>query len=62
MIQGFNLEGQHAISMIGVKLVMGDLPTSSIFNVIDAKMSSKLRSGSHGFMNTGLSLPLSIII
>ena len=30
MIQGFNLEGQRAIGMIRVELVMGDLSTSSI--------------------------------
>jgi len=42
MIQGFNLEGQCAISMICVTLVMGDLSTSSIFHVIHAKMSYKL--------------------
>ena len=37
MIQGFNLEGQRAISMIRVELIMKDLTTSSIFHVIDAK-------------------------
>jgi len=47
MIQEFNLEGQRAIGMIHVKLVMGDLSTSSIFHVIDA---------SHGSMSMGLSL------
>jgi len=42
MIQGFNLEGQHAIDMIRVKLVMGDLSTSPSFHVIDTKTSYKL--------------------
>jgi len=45
MIQGFNLEGQCAIGMICVELVMDDLPTSSIFHVIDAKTSYKLLLG-----------------
>jgi len=45
MIQGFNLEGQRAIGMIRVKLIVGDLSTSSIFYVIDAKTSYKLLFG-----------------
>jgi len=45
MIQGFNLKGQLPIGMIRVKLVMGDLSTSSIFHVIDAKKSYKLLLG-----------------
>ena len=45
MIQGFNLEGQCAIGMIRVKLIVGDLSTSSIFYVIDAKTSYKLLFG-----------------
>ena len=42
VIQGFNLEGQHAIGMIHVKLEMGNLSTSSIFHVIDTKTSCRL--------------------
>ena len=42
MIQGFNLEGQDAIGMIRVTLMMDDLPTSFIFHVIDAKTSYEL--------------------
>ena len=42
MIQGFNLEGQRAIGIIRVKLVIGDLSTSSIFHVIKVKTSYKL--------------------
>jgi len=45
MIQGFNLEGQHANGMIRVELLMGDLSTSSIFHVIDTKTSYKLLLG-----------------
>ena len=41
MIQGFNIKGQQAIGIIRVKLVMGDLLTSSIFYVIDSKTSYK---------------------
>jgi len=44
MIHGFNLEGWRAIGMIRVKLVMGNLSTSSIFHVI-AKTSYKLLLG-----------------
>jgi len=60
MIQGFNLEGQRVIGMIRVKLVMGDLSTSSIFHVIDARRPTSCCSGGHGSMSMGLSLPLSI--
>jgi len=42
MIQGLNIEGLRAISMIRIKLVIGDLSTSSIFHIIDAKTSYKL--------------------
>jgi len=42
MIQGFNLEGQRAIGMIRVELIMEDLMTSSIFHVIDARTSYRL--------------------
>ena len=45
MIQGFNLEGQRAIDMIRVELIMGDLTTSSIFHIIDAKTSYRLLLG-----------------
>jgi len=42
MIQGFNLKGQRTIGMISVKLVIRNLSTSSIYHVIDAKISYKL--------------------
>ena len=45
MIQGFNLEGQRAIGMIRIELTMGDLSTSSIFDVIDARTSYRLLLG-----------------
>jgi len=45
MIQGFNLEGQCAIGIIRIELIMGDLSTSSIFHVIDAKTSYRLLLG-----------------
>jgi len=45
MTQGFKREGQRAIGMIRVKLLMGDLSTSSIFHAIDDKMSYKLLLG-----------------
>ena len=45
MIQGFNLEGQRAIGMIRIELIIGDLTTSSIFHVIDAKTSYRLLLG-----------------
>jgi len=45
MIQGFNLEGQRAIGMIRIELTMGDLSTSSIFHVIDSKISYRLLLG-----------------
>jgi len=60
MIQGLNLEGQCAISMIRIKLVMDDLSTFSIFHVIDAKAFINYCLGGHGSVNTGLLLPLSI--
>jgi len=45
IIQVFNLEGQRAIGMIRVKLVIGDLSMSSIFHVIDIRTSYKLLLG-----------------
>jgi len=39
MINGFNLGRQCAIGMICVALTIGDLSTSLIFHVIDAKTS-----------------------
>jgi len=45
MMQGFNLESQCAIGMIRVELIMGDLTTSSILYVIDAKTSYRLLLG-----------------
>jgi len=45
MIQGFNLEEQRAIDMIRVEVIMGDLMTSSIFHVIDARTSYRLLLG-----------------
>jgi len=45
MIQGFDLQGQRAISMICVEQIIRDLMTSSIFHVIDAKTSYKLLLG-----------------
>jgi len=45
MIQGFNLEGQRAIIMIRNKLIVGDLSTSSIFYIINAKTSECLLLG-----------------
>jgi len=45
MIQGFNLEAQHAIGMIHIELIIGDLSTSSIFHVIDVKISYSLLLG-----------------
>jgi len=45
MIKGFNLESQCAIDMIRIELIMGELSTSSIFHVIDAKTSYRLLLG-----------------
>jgi len=45
VIQGFSLESQHAIGMICLEITMGDLSTSSIFQVIDSKTSYKLLLG-----------------
>jgi len=58
--QGFNLECERAIGIIRIKLVIGDLSTSSMFHVIDAKTSYKLLLSGHGSMNKGLLCPLSI--
>jgi len=45
MIQAFNLEGKRVIGMIRIELIMGDLSTSSIFHVINAKTSYRLLFG-----------------
>ncbi|XP_074308174.1 uncharacterized protein LOC141643048 [Silene latifolia] len=39
MIQGFNLGGQKAIGMIRVEISMGDMLSTTLFQVIDAKTS-----------------------
>jgi len=59
MIQGFNLEGQRAIGMISIELIMRDLLTSSIFHVIDARTFYRLLLGQpwlheHGVMASTL--------
>ena len=41
VIQGFNLESQCVIGMIGLELTMGGLSTFSIFHIIDSKTSYK---------------------
>jgi len=58
MIKKFNLQGEHAIGMIRVELIMGDTSTFSIFHVIDTKTSYKLLLGRHDFTNMELWLPL----
>ncbi|XP_074266017.1 uncharacterized protein LOC141588475 [Silene latifolia] len=45
MIQGFNLGGQKAIGMISVEISMGDMLSTTLFQVIDAKTSYKLLLG-----------------
>ncbi|KAL2906871.1 Exodeoxyribonuclease I, partial [Bienertia sinuspersici] len=45
MIQGFNLGGQRAIGMIRVSLTIGEMTSTTIFHVIDAKTSYKLLLG-----------------
>ncbi|XP_074271002.1 uncharacterized protein LOC141594921 [Silene latifolia] len=45
MIQGFNLGGQKAIGMIRVEISMGDMLSTTLFQVIDAKTSYKLLLG-----------------
>ncbi|XP_022875800.1 uncharacterized protein LOC111394274 [Olea europaea var. sylvestris] len=42
MIQGFNQKGQRAIGMIRLKLQIGELISSALFHVIDAKTSYEL--------------------
>ena len=54
MIQGFNLEGQRAIGMICIGLIMGDLSTSSIFHVIDDRTSYRLLLGRPCFHKHGV--------
>jgi len=59
IIQGFNLEGQCAIGMIRVELIVADLTTSSIFHIIDAKTSYRLLLGwpwlhEHGIVDSTL--------
>lgn len=45
MIQGFNQKGQRDISMIRLKLQIGELISSALFHVIDTKTSYKLLFG-----------------
>ncbi|CAL2246944.1 unnamed protein product [Prunus armeniaca] len=48
MIQGFNQRRQRAMGMIRIELVIGDLKSNTLFNVIDAKTSYNLLLGRPG--------------
>ena len=45
VIQGFNQGGQHAIGMIHLKLVIGELASNVLFHVIDAKTTYNMLLG-----------------
>ncbi|KAM1794418.1 hypothetical protein ACFX11_034897 [Malus domestica] len=45
LIQGFNQGGQRAMGMIRVKMNIGELKSSTIFHVIDARTSYSLLLG-----------------
>ncbi|KAM2710425.1 hypothetical protein EV2_047994 [Malus domestica] len=45
LIQGFNQGGQRAMSMIRVEMTIGELKSSTIFHVIDARTSYSLLLG-----------------
>ena len=51
VIQGFNQRGQHAIGMIHLELIIGELKSNVLFHVIDAKTTYNMllgRSWIHG--------------
>ncbi|KAL2533510.1 Uncharacterized protein Adt_06861 [Abeliophyllum distichum] len=54
MIQGFNQKGQRAIGMIRLKLQIGELNSSALFHVIDAKTSYELLLGRVWLHETGV--------
>ncbi|KAL2505267.1 Uncharacterized protein Adt_20888 [Abeliophyllum distichum] len=54
MIQGFNQKGQRAIGMIRLKLQIGELNSSTLFHVIDAKTSYELLLGRVWRYETGV--------
>ncbi|KAL2531540.1 Uncharacterized protein Adt_04891 [Abeliophyllum distichum] len=54
MIQGFNQKGQRAIGMIRLKLQTGELNSSALFHVIDAKTSYELLLGRVWLHETGV--------
>ena len=45
MIQGFNQEGQRALGVISLDLLMDDMMSTALFHVIDAKTSYNMLLG-----------------
>ncbi|KAL2461235.1 Retrotrans gag domain-containing protein [Abeliophyllum distichum] len=56
MIHGFNQKGQRAIGMIRLKLQTGELNSSALFHIIDAKTSYELLLGRVWLHETGVVL------
>ncbi|KAL0411451.1 UNVERIFIED_CONTAM: hypothetical protein Slati_3734800 [Sesamum latifolium] len=50
MIQGFNQEGQRAIGVIRMELLMDDMVSTALFHVIDVKTSYNMLLGRPGYM------------
>ncbi|KAL7126395.1 hypothetical protein ABFS83_14G183900 [Erythranthe nasuta] len=45
MIQGFNQEGQRALGIIRIELLMDDMLSTALFHVIDARTSYRMLLG-----------------
>ncbi|KAM1450413.1 hypothetical protein ACFX2I_037652 [Malus domestica] len=45
LIQAFNQEGQRAMGIIGVEMTIGELKSSTLFHLIDARTSYNLFLG-----------------
>ena len=51
MIQGFNQGGQRAIGKIRLHMLIGEMESSALFHVIDAKTTYKVLIGNHCCMS-----------
>ncbi|KAM1476146.1 hypothetical protein ACFXTO_038161 [Malus domestica] len=54
LIQAFNQEGQRAMGIIGVEMTIGELKSSTLFHLIDARTSYNLFLGRPWIHENGL--------
>ena len=54
VIQGFNQEGQRAIGLIHLELIIGELKSNVLFHVIDTKMTYNMLLGRPSIHENGI--------